>query len=122
MFIKGYSLASVAEMGCCGCFGFAFAKKKKAKPMTHYGNHIKHGLLQSHEVEYDEEEDDYEDNDNDDSFYGEDMSDTEKRDQEEFKNPSKRSQDILLYRTENGLICREFPVKETHKVVRSEVL
>ncbi|XP_071700082.1 serine/threonine-protein kinase GRIK2-like [Rutidosis leptorrhynchoides] len=123
MFIKEYSLASVVQMGCCGCFGFALAKKqKKAMPKLHFGNHITHGLLQSPDVEYDEEEDDYDDNGNgnDDSFYGEDMFDSEKRDQEEFKNPSKRSQDILLYRIENELICREFPVKETHEVVRSE--
>ncbi|XP_071711896.1 serine/threonine-protein kinase GRIK2-like [Rutidosis leptorrhynchoides] len=119
MFIKGYSLATVAEMGCCGCFGLVFARKQRtAMPKSHFGNHITRGLLQTPEVEYEEEEDEYEDND--DSLYGEDLSDNEKRDQEEFKNPSKRSQDILLFRTENGLICREFPVKETHKVVRSE--
>ncbi|KAI3508152.1 hypothetical protein L1887_23155 [Cichorium endivia] len=43
-----------------------------------------------------------------------------KGDHGEFRNPAKKSEDVLLYRTQNGLIFREFPVKETHKVVRPE--
>nr|XP_043612007.1 serine/threonine-protein kinase GRIK2-like [Erigeron canadensis] len=120
MFFKGHSLATVAEMGCCGCFGFSFARnEKKPNPVMHNGNHISQQLLLDDDVEYEEEDDEVEE-DNDNRSYGEDMSDNEKRDHEEFRNPSKRSEDILLYRTQNGLICREFPVKETHKVVRSE--
>ncbi|XP_076894134.1 serine/threonine-protein kinase GRIK1-like isoform X1 [Bidens hawaiensis] len=116
MFIMGYSLASVAEMGCCGCFGFSFRKKQeKVRPNSHIGNHISQELLLNDEVE---EEEDEEEEDN--YSYGDDMSESEKGDHEEFRNPSRLSEDILLYRMQNGLICREFPVKETHKVVRSE--
>ncbi|XP_076957572.1 serine/threonine-protein kinase GRIK1-like [Bidens hawaiensis] len=115
MFIRGYSLASVAEMGCCGCFGFSFTKKQEnVRPNSHIGNRISQEFLLNDEVE--EEEDEEEDN----CSYGDDMSESEKGDHEEFRNPSRRSEDILLYRMQNGLICREFPVKETHKVVRSE--
>ncbi|KAI3683501.1 hypothetical protein L1987_84006 [Smallanthus sonchifolius] len=111
--VREYSGASVMEMGCCGCFGFSFAKKQKKnlRPRLEGGNHVLQGLLLNHEVE-DEEEDSNSCCDN--------MTDNEKGDHEEFINPAKNSQEILIYRTENGLICREFPVKETHKVVRSE--
>ena len=34
----------------------------------------------------------------------------------------KRSEEILNFRVENGMICRQFPVKETRKLVRSEVI
>lgn len=103
-------------MGCCGCFGFSFAKKHKKdlRPRVEGGNHVLQGLL-NQEVEEDEEEEEEDNN-----SYCENMTDTEKVDHEEFTNPTKSSQDILIYRTENGLICREFPVKETHNVVRSE--
>ena len=124
MFIKGYSFASVAEMGCCGCFGFSFTRKQKptTRPKTQYENHITRELLLNDEVDDYEEEDEEEEEEDDNISYGEDMSDAEKGDHLEFRNPSLRSQEILVYRTQNGLICREFPVKETHKVVRSEVI
>lgn len=41
--------------------------------------------------------------------------------EEEFRTPATRSEEILSYRTQHGLVCREIPVKETHEVVRSEV-
>ncbi|PWA68900.1 protein kinase, ATP binding site [Artemisia annua] len=87
MMIQEYSGASVMEIGCCGCFGFSFAKKHKKdlRPRVEGGNHVLQG-----------------------------------EDHEEFRDPRKSSQEILEYRTENGMICREFPVKETHKVIRSE--
>lgn len=124
MFIKGYSFASVAEMGCCGCFGFSFARKsKKARPRTYAESRITQELLFSDEVEDEDEHEEEEDEEyNENCSYGDDMTDGEKGDHLEFRNPSMRSEDILLYRTENGLICREFPVKETNKVVRSEVI
>ncbi|KAK9079084.1 hypothetical protein SSX86_000754 [Deinandra increscens subsp. villosa] len=122
MFIKGYSVASVVEMCCCGCFGLSFEEKeKKTRRNFHTEGHISEELLLNDEVEDEEEaEEEEEDEEEDNCSYGDDISETEKGDHEEFRNPSKRSEDILLYRTQNGLICREFPVKETHKVVRTE--
>ncbi|PWA91220.1 protein kinase, ATP binding site [Artemisia annua] len=104
------------EIGCCGCFGFSFAKKHKKdlRPRVEGGNHVLQGLL-NEEVE---EDDDEEEEDN--NSYCDIMTETEREDHEEFRDPRKSSQEILEYRTENGMICREFPVKETHKVIRSE--
>lgn len=116
MFIKRYLLSSATEMGCCGCFGFSFAKKhkKSLRPNRHLGNHISQELLLNEEVEDDDEDED--------CSYNGDVTDTGfgNGDYGEFQNPAKRSEEILIYRTQNGLICREFPVKETHIVVRSE--
>ncbi|KAI3501053.1 hypothetical protein L1887_28910 [Cichorium endivia] len=70
--------------------------------------------------EEEEEEEEEEEQDDDNCSYGYDISDTEKGDHGECRNPAKKSEDILLYRTQNGLIFREFTVKETHKVVRPE--
>lgn len=40
--------------------------------------------------------------------------------EEDFQNPATRSEVIFSYRTQHGLVCREIPVKETHKIVCSE--
>nr|GEY80300.1 serine/threonine-protein kinase GRIK2-like isoform X1 [Tanacetum cinerariifolium] len=79
-----------------------------------YRNTRVQGLL-NEEVE--EDDDDEEEDNNSDCDI---MTETEREDHEEFRDPRKSSQEILNYRTENGTICREFPVKETHKVIRSE--
>ncbi|KAA8550413.1 hypothetical protein F0562_002097 [Nyssa sinensis] len=98
------------EMGCCGCFGFAFARKSKRllRPSTVSRNHISQ-LLLNEELE---DEDDY--------SYNSDVTETGNGDEGELQSPAKCSEEILMYRTQNGLICREFPVKETHMVIRSE--
>lgn len=49
---------------------------------------------------------------------GEDEEDEEEVEQ---KSRSKRSEEILKYRLDNGLICRQFPVKETNQLIRGEV-
>lgn len=112
------------EMGCCGCFGFSFAKKhkKNLRPRVEGGNLVLQGLLLNQEVEEEEEDEEEEEEEEENNSYCDNITDTDKGDCEEIRNPSKNSQEILVYRTENGLICREFPVKETHKVVRSEVI
>lgn len=117
MVMKSNSIARVTEMGCCGCFGFSFTKKTKKvlRPETRLGNHTSQELLLNEELEEEEEEED-------DGSYNGDVTDTGNDDDDELPSPTKRSEEIILYRTQNGLICREFPVKETHVVVRSEVL
>lgn len=115
MFIK--RIARVSEMGCCGCFGFSFGRKSKkiAKPPTRFSNHISQELLLDEEIEFEEEEEE------DDYSYNGDMTDNGNGDEAELQSPAKRSEEIILYRTQNGLICREFPVKETHRLIRYEV-
>ncbi|KAL7153836.1 hypothetical protein ABFS83_04G195300 [Erythranthe nasuta] len=99
-------------MGCCWCFGFSFARKPKKVMRSNRGmsnNPSQEFLL----------DDDVEDDDGDD-YYNGDMSDTGNGDEYDFKSPTKRSEEILKYRLQHGLICRESPVKETYTVIRSE--
>lgn len=46
----------------------------------------------------------------------------EEEDEEEVeqKSRSKRSEEILKYRLDNGLICRHIPVRETNELIRGE--
>ncbi|KAL6967268.1 Serine/threonine-protein kinase grik2 [Sarracenia purpurea var. burkii] len=103
-------------MGCCGCFGFSSRRKSErlARPNVCMGNHMSRELLLNEELE---DVDDY--SDNGDVNNG-DVSDSAHGDEGVTRSPTKRSEEILMYRTKHGLICREFPVKETHKLIRSE--
>ncbi|XP_022860077.1 serine/threonine-protein kinase GRIK2-like [Olea europaea var. sylvestris] len=91
-------------MGCCGCFGFSFMRKPKKvmMPGRGLGNHASQESLLAEAVE-----------DEEGPFYNGDDC--------EFRSPIKRSEEILMYRMQHGLICREYPVKETHNLIRSEV-
>ncbi|KAL2471192.1 Serine/threonine-protein kinase GRIK2 [Abeliophyllum distichum] len=103
IFVKRNSIARVTEMGCCGCFGFSFMRKPKKvmSPGRGLGNHTSQESLLPERME-----------DEEDPFYNGDDC--------EFRSPTKRSEEILMYRMQHGLICREFPVKETHNLIRSE--
>ncbi|XP_073137652.1 serine/threonine-protein kinase GRIK2 [Henckelia pumila] len=98
-------------MGCCECFGFAFAKKPKKviRPSRRLSNDT------SQEFLLDEETGDEED----DSYDG-DMTDMGNGGESDFQSPTKRSEEILMHRMQSGLVCREIPVKETRSVLRSE--
>lgn len=111
-FGKNCLFARVIQMGCCGCFGFSSSKKprKWRRRDAGMGNHGSRELLLDEELE-----------DVDDCSNNGDLTDTGHGDDGEIKSPTKRSEEIILYRTQHGLICREFPVKETHKLIRSEV-
>ncbi|KAL7198167.1 hypothetical protein ACSBR2_020648 [Camellia fascicularis] len=113
MFNKIFSFAGVAQMGCCDCFGFSFGRKPKklARCNAPMGNHESQELLLSEDIE-----------DVDDCSYNDDVSETGHGDEGELRSPTKCSEEIIMYRIQHGLICREFPVKETHKLIRSEVL
>lgn len=101
----------MTDMGCCGCFGFSLVKspEKVMKPSkaTSKNNYEELLLNDDHEDEQGSQNDD----------------ETESRniDEVDFRSPVKRSQEILMHRIQNGLICREFPVKETRSILRSEV-
>ncbi|KAL0369674.1 UNVERIFIED_CONTAM: Serine/threonine-protein kinase GRIK2 [Sesamum angustifolium] len=72
------------------------------------GNHAAEEFLLDRDLE-----------DEDDGPFNGDMSDTGNGDDSDFRSPKNRSEEIFLYRMQHGLICREFPVKETH-CLRSE--
>lgn len=111
MFGTSNSIERVVEMGCCGCFGFTKKPRRCLRPP------VNHNLSQ--EFLLDEEEDmEHED----DGSYNGGATNTTNRDDEELQFRVKRSEEILKIRTQNGIICREFPVKETDKVIRTEVI
>lgn len=104
----------VTEMGCCGCFGFSFARKpgKVNRPNRGCGNSWSREPLLQQEVEEVE----------DDGFGSGDIIYNGTEDDEVCHSPVKGYEEILRERAQNGFMCREIPVKETHKVVRTEVV
>ena len=95
-------------MGCCGCFGFVKKpRRRRAKRSTN--NFLSHGLLYYGETECDE------------SCSGDVTSNATSGDDNEVQAVRNRSEDILNFRAENGMVCRPFPVKETFELVRTEV-
>ncbi|GMH10946.1 hypothetical protein Nepgr_012787 [Nepenthes gracilis] len=107
--LNRHAKTRVMEMGCCGCFGFSTRPRRTTRPRTGFNSHL------SQEHLLDEEMEDYDDG----SCNGEATNMTYS-DNGEAPSSAKRSEEILMFRTKNGLICRQFPVKETHRLVRSE--
>ncbi|KAL8172498.1 hypothetical protein V2J09_024302 [Rumex salicifolius] len=95
------------EMGCCGCFGFSRRSRWSTRSRRLPGSVTQ----SSQESLLDSEADD----DNV-SYDGE----AEDGDTGEISSRSKRCEEILVFRIQNGLICRPVPVKVTCKAVRSE--
>ncbi|XP_052210321.1 serine/threonine-protein kinase GRIK2-like [Diospyros lotus] len=110
MVITSY-FANVTQMGCCSCFGFALSRRSDSLvgPDAPMGNNLSQELLLDEDLENE-----------DNCSYNGDISDSGHGDDGDMRSPTKSSEDILLYRTQRGLICREFPVKDTHKLVHSE--
>ncbi|CAH9144216.1 unnamed protein product [Cuscuta epithymum] len=117
MFMKRETFDKVTEMGCCGCFGFSFTRKTKKvlRPSKGLGlsNHPSQEPLLDEDAEEDIEDDDV-------GSYNGDGTDTCNGDDGDYRTPVKRSEEILLTRAQKGLMCREFPVKETRILARSE--
>lgn len=102
----------IRDMGCCSCFGFTRRKPKQAlRPITGLNYRISRDFLLG---------DDIDDDDDDNSYNGE-ATNTADGDGGEMQNHAKRSEEIFREREQNGLICRQFPVKESNKLIRSEV-
>ena len=99
-------------MGCCSCFGFIRTpnrQSQRSKPTTN-NNLCQEPLL----------DDDIEDEEGE-PLYNDEVTNNSGDEGAEETRP-KRSEEILNFRVENGMICRQFPVKETRKLVRSEVI
>lgn len=103
---KSFSFSKM--MGCCGCFGFV-KKPKQCRAKRSINNFLSQGLLLDGETEGDE------------TCSGEVTSNSTSGDDNEVQAVRNRSEDILNFRAENGMVCRPFPVKETNQLVRSEV-
>lgn len=97
-------------MGCFSCFGL-IKNPRHGRSKRGINNFLSHGLLTDGETEGDEV-----------SYSGDVTSNTTSGDDNEVQHLPNRSEEILNFRAENGMICRPFPVKETHKLLRSEVI
>ena len=107
MYNKSFSFSKM--MGCCGCFGFTKKPKRELRPAAGF-NRLSEDFLLGEDVE-DEES----------CSSHDDTTSTTHEEETESHSRVKNSEEILQHRTQNGLICRQFPVKETNRVVRSEV-
>ncbi|GMH12528.1 hypothetical protein Nepgr_014369 [Nepenthes gracilis] len=96
-------------MGCCGCFGFSRRPRRMAQPRTGFASRLSQENLLNEVTE---------DGDNG-SCNGKDTTEAHGEDGK-MPSSSKYSEEILLFRTKNGLICRQYPIKETHKLVQSK--
>ncbi|KAG7013898.1 Serine/threonine-protein kinase GRIK2, partial [Cucurbita argyrosperma subsp. argyrosperma] len=106
MYKKSFSIAKM--MGCCGCFGFTKKPKRLLRPASGF-NRLSEDFLLGEDME-DEESCSSQD----------DMASTTHEEETDTHCRVKNSEEILRHRTQNGLICRHFPVKETNTVIRSE--
>ncbi|KAI4322250.1 hypothetical protein L6164_021962 [Bauhinia variegata] len=105
MLTKSYSIAKA--MGCCNCFGF-IRKPKRPSAKTSTSNNLSEELLFHEDIE------------DDDVSYNGEATNSVCGDDSEVPIRAKRSEEILNFRAENGMICRQFPVKETHQVLCTE--
>ncbi|KAI4334415.1 hypothetical protein L6164_019112 [Bauhinia variegata] len=105
MITKSYSIAKA--MGCCNCFGF-IRRPKRQSAKTSANNNLSEELLLDADIE------------DDDVSYDGEATNSSNGDDSEVPTRAKRSEEILNFRAENGMICRQFPVKETHQVIRTE--
>ncbi|XAR59959.1 Non-specific serine/threonine protein kinase [Bertholletia excelsa] len=107
---KRCSFVRMARIRCCCCFGFSFARKLKSllRPKRGIGNHPSQESLLTEGLE-----------DEGDCSYRGYTTENEQGDDVDIQSMAKRSEDILMCRIKHGLICREFPVKETSQLVRA---
>ncbi|XP_028756972.1 serine/threonine-protein kinase GRIK1 isoform X3 [Neltuma alba] len=94
-------------MDFCNCFGF-IRKSKQQSAKFGINNNLSQELLLDEDIE-----------DEGGSYDGE-VTNISSGDDGEVQIHANRSEDILKLRAQSDMICRQFPVKETHKVVRTE--
>ncbi|XP_045827994.1 serine/threonine-protein kinase GRIK1-like isoform X1 [Trifolium pratense] len=102
------TLSYVRDILTCNCFGFLKKRNPRKVTPTIYNSNLSHELLL--DTDFDDE----------DSFFNDEIINNTSGDDEEEQSRPKRSEEILVFRVENGMICRQFPVKETHKIDRTE--
>ena len=109
MFRKSYYFARA--MGCCSCFGLIKRTKPKPTPIPVRNHNISQELLLDEEID-----------DEDNWSYNGEITDSVYGVDEMIPCFANRSEEILKVKEQSGMVCRQFPVKETRILVRSEVL
>ncbi|KAF5182558.1 Serine/threonine-protein kinase GRIK2 [Thalictrum thalictroides] len=107
MFRKSGSFSQLMEMDCCSCFGFIKKPKRSLRPVSISDSWFSRECLLNDNLE--------------DSFLynGESTNIPHECDSGQY-NRVKSFEEIFVLRSKNGTICREVPVKETHRLVRTE--
>ncbi|TYI80319.1 hypothetical protein E1A91_D05G080400v1 [Gossypium mustelinum] len=108
MFSNSFSFARA--MGCFGCFGFSTKPKQTTRPNCRSNFPLSQEFLLDEEIEEDD----------DDCSYNGEVTRTAHGDEVDSLGRGKRSEDILRFKLNNGLVCRQVPVKETNMIVRTE--
>ncbi|OAY71598.1 Serine/threonine-protein kinase GRIK2 [Ananas comosus] len=105
-----FSMSDLTDAGCCGCFGFLRKHHRSVMPFRGSSAAFSSDYLLPHNPE-----------DVDRSFYNRENPDDDPHDSESGSQQSvKRSEEIILARIQNGLICRDVPVKETRRLTISK--
>uniref|UniRef100_A0A7N0V5M2 non-specific serine/threonine protein kinase n=1 Tax=Kalanchoe fedtschenkoi TaxID=63787 RepID=A0A7N0V5M2_KALFE len=112
------SFSYVRSMGCCGCFGFTRKPKRIVRPYPIVNKNLSQELLL--DLGEDDDNDDCFSDMNDMRSYNGETTNTMHEDDDEMRSRAKRSEEVVRLRIQNGLICRDVPVREVHKVVRDE--
>ncbi|CAM8916427.1 unnamed protein product [Rhodiola kirilowii] len=105
-------------MGCCGCFGFTSKPKQIVTSYPIVNKNLSKGLLL--DLAHDDENDDCFSDTNDIRSYNGETTNTVHEDDDEMRSRAKHSEEVVKRRIQNGLICRDVPVREVYKVVRAE--
>lgn len=106
MFRDSFSFAQA--MGCFGCFGCSRRTLQSSKTYLRKNHRLSRDRL-------------LDNSDYDDTYScNSDETSPAQEEEVEHQNRSKRSEEILKFKLNNGLICRQFPVKETNKLIRGE--
>ncbi|KAK9734454.1 hypothetical protein RND81_04G141000 [Saponaria officinalis] len=107
------------DMGCFGCFGFSRRHKAIARPRFRWGG-FPGAFSRQNLLPVGREEDEEEEEEEDDGMFNGESTSMTQWDENEAPHTAKRSEEVISYRIKNGLICRQFAVKETCVLVRSE--
>lgn len=93
-------------MGCCSCFEFIRKSKRTSKPVSGPHSRFSQEFLLDSNID-------------EDRIFHNGEANNLRGEHEESRSCYNRSEKILAFRAQNGMICREHPVKETRNLICS---
>lgn len=103
------SRARERDMGCCSCFEFIRKSKSTSKPVSGAHSRFSQEFLLDSNID-------------EDRIFHNGEANNSRGEHEELRSCYNRSEKILTFRAQNGIICREHPVKETRNLICSVVI